>query len=72
MKQRETQTGQGFERRWMPVEILWYVKATIAFYKYYGFFPRRHALMNHLCYNNLLQIMQHSNFRNLNRVAFTR
>ena len=38
MKQRETQTGQGFERRWMPVEILWYVKATIAFYKYYASF----------------------------------
>ena len=27
--------------------------------------------MNRPCYNNLLQIMQHVNLRNLNRVTFT-
>ena len=38
------------------------------FCKFYDFFCRRHSLMNRPCYNNLFQIRQHDNFRNVNRV----
>ena len=55
---------QGFECRWMLVELICYVKIIIVFYKFYDFFCRR-------CYNNLFQFMQHDNFRNLNRLIFT-
>ena len=52
----------------MSAELASYVKLTILFYK---FFCRRHSLMGRPCYSNLFQIMQHDNFRNLNRVIFT-
>ena len=38
---------------------------------FYDFFCWRYALINWPCYNNLFQIMQHDNFRNLNGVIFT-
>ena len=44
----------------------------LLFYKFYDFFCRLHSLMNRPCYNDLFQFMQHGNFRNLNRVIFTR
>ena len=47
------------------------VKQLFCLYKFYGFFCRRHSLMNRPCYNNLFQFMQHDNFQNLNRVIFT-
>ena len=59
------------EKKYMDVSLICYVQIIIIFYKFYYFFCRRHSLMNQPCYNNLLQIMQHHNFRNLNRVIFT-
>ena len=55
----------------MSVELVVYVKIIIFLNKFYDFFCRRHSLMNHPCYNNLLKIMQYNNFQNLNRVIFT-
>ena len=49
----EDRKYQGFESRWMSVELINYVKTTTVFYKFY-FFNRRHSLMNQLCYHNLL------------------
>ena len=62
---------QGFESRWISVELICYVKMITVFYKFYEFFCRRHFLMNRRCYKNLFQFMQHDNFRNLNWVIFT-
>ena len=59
------------EKKYMDVSLICYVQIIIIFYKFYYFFCRRHSLMNQPCYNNLLQTMQHHNFRNLNRVIFT-
>ena len=39
------------------------------FYKFDGFFCRRHSLMNRPCYNNLFQFMKHDNFRNLKALS---
>ena len=63
--------SQGFESRWMSVELIRYVKTIIVFYKIYDFFCRRHSLMNQPCHNNLFLFMQYDNLRNLNRVIFT-
>ena len=41
------------------------------FYKFYNFSCRRHSLMQRQCYKNLLQFLEHGNFRNLNRVIFS-
>ena len=62
--------NQGFESRWMSVELMCYVKK-ITVYRFYDFFCRRHSLMNRPYYNNSFQFMQHDNFRNLNRAIFT-
>ena len=35
------------------------------FYKFYSFSCRWHSLMNRSCYNNIFQIMQPENFRNV-------
>ena len=59
------------EKKYMDVSLICYVQIIIIFYKFCYFFCRRHSLMNQPCYNNLLQTMQHHNFRNLNRVIFT-
>ena len=51
-----------------------HVKTIIVFFnKFYDFFGRPHSLMNEpWCrHNNIFEIMQYSNFRNLNRVIFT-
>ena len=68
----------------MSVDLICYAKTIIVFYKFYvmlkqlsffyifyDLFCRRHSLINWPCYNNLFQLMQHDNFRNLNRVIFT-
>ena len=62
---------QGFESRWMSVELICYVKPIIVFYRFYDLFCRRHSLMNRPCYDNLFQFVQHDNFLNLDRVIFT-
>ena len=59
------------EKKYMDVSLICYVQIIIIFYKFCYFFCRRHSLMNQACYNNLLQIMQHHNFQNLNRMIFT-
>ena len=62
---------QGFEIRSMTVELVFYVKTNIVFYKLYNFLCRRYSLINRFCYNNLFQIMQHDNIQNLSRVIVT-
>ena len=42
----------------------------IVFYKFYDFICRPRVLVNRKCYNNLFQIMQLDNFRNLTSVVF--
>ena len=37
---------QRFERRWMSVELSYYVKTIMVFYQFQDFFCRRHSLMN--------------------------
>ena len=53
-------SDQEFEKRWMTVELICYVKTIIFYayiyiyiYIYYDFFCRRHSFMNQPCYNNL-------------------
>ena len=62
---------QGFEIRSMTVELVFYVKTNIVFYKLYNFLCRRYSLINRFFYNNLFQIMQHDNIQNLSRVIVT-
>ena len=37
---------QRFERRWMSVELSYYVKTIMVFYQFQDFFFRQHSLMN--------------------------
>ena len=37
---------QRFERRWMSVELSYYVKTVMVFYQFQNFFCRQHSLMN--------------------------
>ena len=53
---------QGYESRWISVELICYVKTIIAFYKFYFFFEQQ-SLMDRPCYNNLFQIMQLSKLK---------
>ena len=46
-------------------------KLFFLFFKFYEFFCRQNSSMNRPCYNNLLQFIQHDNFRNLKRTIFT-
>ena len=50
-------SDQEFEKRWMTVEFICYVKTIIFLciyiYIYYDFFCRRHSFMNQPCYDNL-------------------
>ena len=62
---------QGFESRWMSVELIYAIsKQLLFFYKFSDFFFRRYSLMNRESCNNLFRLMQHDNFRNLNRLIF--
>ena len=62
---------QGFERRWMLVELICYIKTIYCFLKNFKIFFRRHFLMNRPWNNDSFEFMQHDNFRNLNTVIFT-
>lgn len=52
----------------MSLELVFYIKTTIVFV---SFTSRQPFLINWSCNDNLFQIIQHSNFRILNRVIFT-
>ena len=54
---------QGYEIRWISVELTCYVKTIIVFYKFYDFFFKQQSLMDRPCYNNLFQITQLSKLK---------
>ena len=39
----------------MSIEIAFYVKTVIVFYKFQDFFFKQHSLMNQPCYDNLIR-----------------
>ena len=47
------------------------LKQFLLFCKFYDVFCGPNSFMNRPCFNNLFQIMQYDNFRNLNSVIFT-